>query len=913
MRQGKIQAANEFRQAFERLADNPQARLAEIKYTRMGPKAEVQPLVRNVAAAGSPSGPVFAEPQPLDLQLPDGWNWRELSQEPLPSITVCDIDGDNDVDLFLASSAIVGEQVRNVVAIREGEKFYVDAKHALAAVDRVNAVAWGDFDNDGHVDAYFARSGPNQLWKQVAAGQWQDVTESSGTSGGDVTTTDTRFVDADHDGDLDLYLVNAGPNLLLNNNLDGTFRPLGAEFQLPAVNVPSRRALFTDLDDDRDADLIVIHHQPPHEVHLNDRLWEYRSAANVAQFIQAPLLDVVAIDANADGQVELYSVGPEGVRKWQRTDAGWQPTTIAANCAGERISVADVRGDGTYELLVIGSSGLTVLNMDGTEVTTLAGAGVWQIVNLSAEGPGLIRLAGGQSPEIFSAGKGRHKFVSLSFTGKENKSDQMRSNRSGIGVDAAVRVGSSWTAISTFQVGVGPGQNLQPVAVGLGNSAKIDFVRLTWPDGVFQTEMSLAPGSVHRIEETQRQVSSCPIVFAWNGTEFAFVTDVLGVGGIGFNLGRGEYGEPRPWEHLLLPDGSPSARDGQLEIRLAEPMEEACYLDSARLSAYDLPPGWDMTLDERFNLNGPPVTGQPLFFRQQQLPETAVNDRGQDVLAAVREADFHAAPPGKIDSRFIGRTEPHSITLGFPEPIDHDRAVLVFDGWVEYPYSQTMFAAWQAKASYDAPTIEARDSAGNWHTVVARFGYMAGMPRQASVPLDRALIPPGCRQLRISSNLEIYCDRIRIVSVEPCDEAIRQSLALTSAEVVQAGFPRRHTLEQRRPFYDYARRDPLWDTRHMTGFYTSFGPVLPLVESLDDALAIIGPGEEIRLCFLAPAAPTGPGARRYVLELNGWTKDMDLMTRDGDTLAPLPARSRRPNPRREELHQRWNQRFQAGN
>ena len=28
--------------------------------------------------------------------------------------------------------------------------------------------------------------------------------------------------------------------------------------------------------------------------------------------------------------------------------------------------------------------------------------------------------------------------------------------------------------------------------------------------------------------------------------------------------------------------------------------------------------------------------------------------------------------------------------------------------WIEYPYSQTMFASWQAGASWDAPTLEAR-------------------------------------------------------------------------------------------------------------------------------------------------------------------------------------------------------------
>ena len=49
-----------------------------------------------------------------------------------------------------------------------------------------------------------------------------------------------------------------------------------------------------------------------------------------------------------------------------------------------------------------------------------------------------------------------------------------------------------------------------------------------------------APGPI-AIEEVQRQVSSCPVIFAWNGRTYEFITDVLGVGGIGFATGRGTY------------------------------------------------------------------------------------------------------------------------------------------------------------------------------------------------------------------------------------------------------------------------------------------------------------------------------------------------------------------------------------
>ena len=65
-----------------------------------------------------------------------------------------------------------------------------------------------------------------------------------------------------------------------------------------------------------------------------------------------------------------------------------------------------------------------------------------------------------------------------------------------------------------------------------------------WPDGVYQTELSLATGELQRVVETQRQLASCPVLFAWNGERFQFISDVLGVGGIGFAIGPNEYAEP---------------------------------------------------------------------------------------------------------------------------------------------------------------------------------------------------------------------------------------------------------------------------------------------------------------------------------------------------------------------------------
>ena len=518
------------------------------------------------------------------------------------------------------------------------------------------------------------------------------------------------------------------------------------------------------------------------------------------------------------------------------------------------------------------------------------------------------------TPQRWSAGSGRWPFLAVTLSGAEDAGQSMRSNASGLGAGVTVRVGSRWTAVDTLAHRAAPGQDLQPLAVGLGGATEADFIAIDWSDGVFQTELGLETGALHRITETQRQLSSCPVLFAWDGDGYAFVSDLLGVGGVGYALGPpGEYGEPRPWERLLLPAGVPVARDGRLSFKLAEPMEEVAYLDAARLVAWDLPPGWQMTVDERMGISPPEPTGEPVFYRRSVVPVAAVNERGEDVTSAVVTADAVAAPVGDLDHRFIGRlASEHRLTLRFAEPLDTigSNLVLVVDGWVEYPYSQTNFAAWQADAAYEAPSIDARGADGVWREVWSQMGYPAGMPRQMSAPLPG--LPAGTRELRLRTNQEVYWDRIAVVVAEPCPQARRIELPLISAELVRGGFAKRTTGPQRLPHYDDDRRLPVWDTHIPAGWYTATGPVDELVAAVDDAVAIIGPGEEVRLDFAAPQTPPADGwTRSFVLESEGWCKDVDLYTRDGDTVGPLPNRLADTSVR-DRLHERYNTRYLDG-
>ena len=916
-------------ETFQVLDGNPRARTARFIYSEMGAKANAIVVGAEVQAAPArPDGPALMPPRPLLADDPgDIWS----SSEHAGSITVCDIDGDGRLDIFIADALRSRDDANAVIMQNDDGSFRLDRDHILAKVTAVRAGLWGDIDNDGMVDVYLCRRGSNQLFRRSETG-WENITRASGTGGDDLDTVDGVLADLDHDGDLDIFCVNAdGPDELFMNNLDGTFRAIAQERGLAGDDRPSRGVLVADFDGSRDLDIMVIKDAPPHAVYMNDRLWNWQRRPAMRSLEDAPVSAALAMDVDVDGRPTVFTMAPGGeVAQWK---AGAETIDIVRRDrvaeAKSAFALLDLRGDGEVTIVLPGAGGqmheVPLQGPVGAPVAVRAETDAWAPALLDLRsGWSIITRAAGAAPMVQDPGPGRHEFTAMIFAGRDDPGNSMRTNASGIGTRAFARRGSHWTPVTTIRPVSLPGQSLQPWPVGLGGAAALDFVLIDWPDGIFQTEVrgggatpadgsrSFGPGDLERIAETQRQVSSCPVIFAWDGEEYVFVSDLLGVGGIGYLLAPGHYATPRPWEHFMLPAGLPAPKDGRLVLKLTEPMEEATYMDQLGMVAYDLPPGWSMVLDERMATGEPQVTGRPHFYRVELQPVRA-SVAGREVTAELMDADFRAVCPGTLDRRFMGRLdEALVIELHFGAPLDEGpgQPVLMIDGWVEYAYSQTMFSAWQANAGFKAPTLEAKGADGVWTTVLERFGYPGGMPRRMSVPLPP--LPAGTTALRLSTNQEIYFDRISVIRSEPCSDVVRHPCPLVEGMLSIVGFPNRTEGPQRRPLFDYADRSPFWDVRYQRGWYTREGSVTPLLKDRDDAVAIFGPGEELHLEFAAPEAEPAEGwTRIHVLEAYGWCKDMDLFTRDGETIAPLPMVGE-DSPARQRLHRLFHTRFESG-
>ncbi len=889
---------------YQKLQANPQSRLAEIKYTRMGPKAEVRtvPSVSLSKQRVSVKPPYFSEARLIGGEHKAAIiaaNLVDFQQDGHTGLVTLQGQGvfRQPVPEPKQADTTPSAETTRIIPLENGHGF--------------SAMAWGDVNNDSALDVLLIGQS-SQLWLGTETGFQPAQNGHFGLN--HPAWRNARLADADHDGDLDiLAITQSGQFVLWNNNLDGSWRSLNAEKHIPEIS-DVQQIVLADVDADRDMD-IVLRRQNGLVWLQNDRMWHYRLREITPP--QAPEALALA-DLDNDGLVDWLVADNNGVHR-----LSWDPATRKVTAhrtdlvlkGEERVNsllAADVSGDGAKEVLVFGDHSVRVLDHQlrktlETHAEIELDMAFPPLLLHTTKGPELL-LTGDKNWYRLGAADNRAPFVLLAFTGEEDKANSVRSNKSGIGIKFTAFAGDCASTGDTWHNDSGRGQNAQPVSAACG-ADKLDFIAIHWPDGVYQTEQNLEAGHYYRITETQRQLSSCPVIFLKHNGEYRFESDVLGVGGIGFAIGKDEYGQPRPWENYLVPAERWSAENGLYSLLFTEPMEEAAYLDSLSVNVIDVPGPWQVVLDERMQTGLPEVTGQPVFYRQRLNPISILRQDGQDVTELGLHADKRAIEPAAFDARFMGFADgEQTLTLTF-EPIPAGDWVLLMRGWVEYGYSQTGFAAWQAGVRWQAPSIDVFRN-GHWQSVVIEAGYPAGMPRLASIPLGQAVV--GAEKIRIRSNQELYLDELALVKSGTPEQVTQHRLPLAAARLFKPGFPQRQDGPQRLPDYDYQRREPFWDTRYMRGHYTRLGDVKVLLEKTDNALAIIGPGEAIEIQFTDTLPPVKDGWRRYfVLEFAGWAKDMDLMTKDGETLAPIPHNGP-VSAEAQSLNKHYNLRFQHG-
>ncbi|PYR58291.1 MAG: hypothetical protein DMF85_11110, partial [Acidobacteria bacterium] len=172
-----------------------------------------------------------------------------------------------------------------------------------------------------------------------------------------------------------------------------------------------------------------------------------------------------------------------------------------------------------------------------------------------------------------------------------------------------------------------------PLTFGLGDRAVVDTVRITWPNGLIQNETRPRADASSVFREAPRLSGSCPMIFAWNGREFEFVSDVLGVAPLGASAGNGTFFPVDHDEYVQIAAAALTPLDGAYEVRLTEELREVSYLDQVQLVAVDHPAGMEVFTNDKFK--SPPFPEFRLFGATRRIYPARAEQGGRDVRAAL--------------------------------------------------------------------------------------------------------------------------------------------------------------------------------------------------------------------------------------------------------------------------------------
>jgi tetratricopeptide (TPR) repeat protein len=877
-RADKRSEAEEAMVRFQKLRDSPYKTALSSNYLEQGRYAEA------VASTGAESDAVdAATPAVSFVEKPAA----AAPASPAPgagaraTLALADLDGDGRLDAIVA-----GPPLRVLKGTPTG---FSDATQPAGLAGRAALAALaGDYDNDGDEDLLLVGASGLALLRNDGGLKFQDVTASLEPSAA-VRGTAAAFVDVDHDGDLDIWAAGR----LLQNNGNGSFADITQQAGLAGAP-EALQAMPTDFDNRRDVDLALL---------APERAWLYRnlrdgSFRDVAQELglaglRGPLRSAAKGDINKDGYEDFVLSGPASAFVAMSDGrAGFAVSEAPAAAAGaEALQLFDYDNDGLLDLFVVGKKGLRLLRNLGKSWADVSHAALpaalrdasfenaaLGVADLDQDGDLDVVLATPSGLRVLdNQGGSRARSFALRLKGRV-------SNRDGLGAKVEIRAGSLRQKLETSAAV--PMAAPAELVFGLGARRAPDAVRVIWPSGIVQTETELAAAGAGRLEvaELDRKPSSCPYLYAWNGERFAFVTDFLGGGEMGYLEAPGVYNEPDPVESVRIAPEALRPRAGRYELRVTNELEEVLYLDRLQLLAIDHPRDVLVFPDE--GMVAPPKAERVLALRDPRTPR-ALDHRGRDVtsrLAALDRVFVDELPTERVR----GYAKPHALTFDLSGlPASH--TLLLLTGWTDYAFSSDNVAAHQAGLSLAPPRLEVERADGTWAVANPDVGIPVGRPQTVVVDLAGALGPS--RRARIVTSMRVYWDHAQVAA--PAREVKLAPLALAPlvATLGERGFSAEVSADGREPWgYDYARVTGLSPWKTLPGRYTRLGDVRALLAAADDRMVVAKPGDEVALSFDARSLPAlRPGwTRTFLLRGDGFSKEMDLHSASPDVVLPLP-------------------------
>jgi Tfp pilus assembly protein PilF len=941
-RKGDSEEARKHLARFQEITQSKIGTLFSANYGEQGHYATAQDMLAPVRAAGAMIPVKF---------IPT--STAALSREPTPSgACILDLRGTGEKDILtLGNSAGDGENALHAWHVDSaGVPAAIDlSKTGLLAAGHAISCAVGDYDNDGLPDLAVALEDRLLLFHNLGHGKFADSTAAAGLHAMNHPAGIT-FIDFDHDGDLDLFMTGSAlapnstkgdaSNVLWRNNGNSTFTEWTGPTGLGG-NGDTTSAILSDINNDRAVDLVVAGKDPAPMVFENQREGAFKKVPLYSGQFPATR-GVVVFDFDKDGwmDVAVTHAGAPGLTLWHNVKGDHfeqvaLPMKDAVDAWG--LTPIDFDNDSWIDLAAIVQTAqgakLRIFRNLGPkgfeDVSDAVGAGAIDVGNARTliaadmDGDGaadLVLPRGAKAPIILhNDGGNRNHSLKIAITG-------LADNKLGLGTKVDVFSNGAFQKFEVTGSSGYLGQGSTEILAGLGSSEHADVVRMLWPTGVPQDELDLTAAKAADLHELDRRGSSCPVLFAWDGAKYQFVSDVIGAAVVGHWMSPTTRNQSDADEWIKVDGSMLKARNGRLSLRFGEPMEEINYIDRLRLVAIDHPEGTEVFPDERFLSEKPFASGATVVASHQaRLPKAAWGDAKEDVLPLLAHRD-HQYVRDFHNLSYGGFADEHALTLDLGAWSPARPLRLFLHGFIEYFSASSMYAAWQAGLSPQPPSLEAQLADGSWKMIIADMGFPAGLPRTITVDLTGKL-PVGATRIRIRTNLQIYWDQALVDNGPDAASTVRQhELPLSLASVAFRGYPKQ--VDGTTPgdlTYDYQSISATGPFQWQRGAYTRYGTVTPLLQKQDDQYVIFGSGEEIDAEFSDASLPALPAhwKRDYFFYADGYVKDMDFYEALPFTVAQMPfhGMSGYPYPASEhypddveatKYRLQWNDRFETG-
>ena len=313
-------------------------------------------LVAAGCTSDDPAGTAWfseeAKVRGLDFTHESGFSSQPLLPEIVGGgVALADVDGDDDLDIYLVQSGWSlaqgpsDEAPADRLYLNRGDGRFDEARNAGGHRGYGMGVAVGDYDNDGDVDLYVTNVGANALLRNDGRGRFEDVAAAAGVDDPGWGTA-AAFLDLDADDDLDLFVVNymnwspaiepgcesrgeptycspvaykaAAPDRLFRNNGDGTFTNVTLEAGLNVAYGNGLGIVGADFNGDGRLDVFVANDKMLNQLWLNqgglrfaEQAMHWGCAADDSGTAKAGM-GVAARDVDDDGDPDLLVVNLEG-------------------------------------------------------------------------------------------------------------------------------------------------------------------------------------------------------------------------------------------------------------------------------------------------------------------------------------------------------------------------------------------------------------------------------------------------------------------------------------------------------------------------------------------------------------------------------------------------------------------------